>query len=121
MVAARKRENQNRINYKIYLFFYGKKTLQYLETHFVDIVPWNYVQLLFKCSPKIPIMSVRLSDKHAIAIIVHTISIVKKIAKYGQSVILMPFCVKKQTSTLAAYGFARYNLIRIIISKYSGD
>ena len=24
MVAARKRENQNRINYKIYLFFYGK-------------------------------------------------------------------------------------------------
>ena len=25
MVAARKRENQNRINYKIYLFFYGKR------------------------------------------------------------------------------------------------
>ena len=29
MVAARKRENQNRINDKIYLIFYGKKTLQY--------------------------------------------------------------------------------------------
>ena len=29
MVAARKRENQNRINDKIYLFFYGKETLQY--------------------------------------------------------------------------------------------
>ena len=29
MVAARKRENQNRINYKIYLFFYGKEILQY--------------------------------------------------------------------------------------------
>ena len=33
MVAARKRENQNRINYKIYLFFYGKKILQYMLTH----------------------------------------------------------------------------------------
>ena len=29
MVAARKRENQNRINDKIYLFVYGKKILQY--------------------------------------------------------------------------------------------
>ena len=29
MVAARKRENQNRINDKIYLFFYGKRILQY--------------------------------------------------------------------------------------------
>ena len=27
MVAARKRENQNRINYKIHLFFYGKENI----------------------------------------------------------------------------------------------
>ena len=29
MVAARKRENQNRINDKLHLFFYGKEILQY--------------------------------------------------------------------------------------------
>ena len=31
MVAARKRENQNRINYKIHLFFNSKKILQYIH------------------------------------------------------------------------------------------
>ena len=51
-------------------------------------------------------MSVRRSDKQALAVIVHTISIVKKIAKVGQSRILVPFGVKKQKSTLTAYGIA---------------
>ena len=78
----------------------------YLETHFVHIIPWNDVPLLFKCSPKIFIMSVRSSDKQTLAVIVHTIKIVKKIAKDGQSSILMSFGVKKQKSTLAAYGIA---------------
>ena len=32
MVAARKRENQNRINYEIYLFFYGKEILHWWQT-----------------------------------------------------------------------------------------
>ena len=49
-------------------------------------------------------MSVRRSDKQTIAVIVHIICIVKKIAKDGQSVILMPFGLKKQKSTLAAPG-----------------
>ena len=53
---------------------------------------------------KIRIMSVRRSDKHTLDVIVHTISIVKKIAKDCQSGILMPFGVKKQKSTLTAYG-----------------
>ena len=35
MVAARKRENQNRINHKIHLFFYGKKILQYVRNSLV--------------------------------------------------------------------------------------
>ena len=48
-------------------------------------------------------MSVRLSDKQTLAVIVHTISIVKEIA---QSYILMPFGIKKQKSTLATYGIA---------------
>ena len=69
-------------------------------------ISWNYVLLRFKCSPKILIMSVRRSDKQTLAVIVHTISIVKKIARAGQSGILMPFGVKKQTSTLAACGIA---------------
>ena len=50
MVAARKRENQNRINYKTYLFFYGKKILQYNSDtdHWgfkVDVAdgPWKLV------------------------------------------------------------------------------
>ena len=51
-------------------------------------------------------MSVRRSDKQTLAVIVHTITIVKKIAKDGQSYILMPFGVKKQKSTLTAYGIA---------------
>ena len=49
-------------------------------------------------------MSVRRSDKHTLAVIVHTISIVKKIAKDGQCGILMPFGVKNQK--LTAYGIA---------------
>ena len=51
-------------------------------------------------------MSVRRSDKQTLAVIVHTISIVKKIAKDGQSGILMPSGVKKQKSTLTAYCIA---------------
>ena len=51
-------------------------------------------------------MSVRRSDKQTHSVIVHTISIVKKKAKDGQSRILMSIGVKKQTSTLAAYGIA---------------
>ena len=78
----------------------------HLETNFVHTVPWIDVPLLFNYSPKILIMSVRRSDKQTLAVIVHTISIVKKIAKDGQSGILMPFGVKKQKSTLAAYGIA---------------
>ena len=31
MVAARKRENQNRINFKIYLFFSGKEILHWWQ------------------------------------------------------------------------------------------
>ena len=49
-------------------------------------------------------MSVRRAGKQTLAVIVHTISTVKKTAKDGQSGILMPFGVKKQKSTLAAYG-----------------
>ena len=51
-------------------------------------------------------MSMRRSDKQAFAVIVHTKSIVKKIANDGQSGILMPFDAKKRKSTLAAYGIA---------------
>ena len=51
-------------------------------------------------------MSVRRSDKQPLAIIVNTISIVKKIAKDSQSGLLMSFGVKKQKSTLTAYGIA---------------
>ena len=52
-------------------------------------------------------MSVRRSDKQTHAVIDHTIRIVKKIAKDGQSGILMPFGVrKKEKSNLAAYGIA---------------
>ena len=51
-------------------------------------------------------MSVRRSDKQTLAVIVHTISIIKKIAKDGQSYILMPFGAKMQKSTLATYGIA---------------
>ena len=58
------------------------------------------------CSPKILIMSVRRSDIQRLAVTVHTVSIVKKIAKDGQSCILLPFAVKKQKSTTAAYGIA---------------
>ena len=77
----------------------------HLETHFVHTVPWNDVPLLFKCSPKSIIMSVRRPDKYTLAVIVHTISSVK-IAKDGQSGTLMPFGVKKQTSTVTACGIA---------------
>ena len=49
-------------------------------------------------------MSLRRSEKPTLTVTVHTISIVKQIAKDGQSGILMPFGVKKQKSTLAAYG-----------------
>ena len=78
----------------------------HLKTHFVHTIPWNDVPLLFKCSPKILIMSVRHSDKRTLSAIVHTISIVKKIAKDDQSGLLMTFGVKKQKSNLAAYSFA---------------
>ena len=44
--------------------------------------------------------------KQALNVIVNCISIVKKIAKDGRSGILMPFGVKKQNATLAAYGIA---------------
>ena len=53
-------------------------------------------------------MSVKRSDKQTLAVIVHTTSIVKKVAKDGQSGILMSFSVKKQKSTLAAYGTVSY-------------
>ena len=39
------------------------------------------------------------TDQQALAVIVHTISIVKKIAEDGQDCILMPFGAKKQKST----------------------
>ena len=71
---------------------------------FVHAIPCNDVPLLFKCSPKTLIMSVRRSDKQTLAVIVHTLNIVKQIAKDSQSGILMPFGVKKQNSTLTAYG-----------------
>ena len=71
----------------------------HLKTHFVHKIPRNDVPLLFKYSPKIRIMSVRRSDKLTLAVIVHTISTVKKIAKVDQSGILMPFGVKKHKST----------------------
>ena len=48
-------------------------------------------------------MSVRCPDKQTLAVIVHTLSIVKQIAKDGQSGILMAFGVRKQNST---YGIA---------------
>ena len=51
-------------------------------------------------------MSVRHSDKQTHSVIVLTIRIVKEVAKDGQSYILVPFGVKKQKSTLAAYGIA---------------
>ena len=51
-------------------------------------------------------MSVRRSDKQTLAVIVHTISIAKKIAKYSQFGRLIPFGVKKQNLTIAAYGIA---------------
>ena len=51
-------------------------------------------------------MSVRCSDKQTLTVTVHTIRIVKKIAKDGQSGILMPFGVKQQQSTVAACGIA---------------
>ena len=66
------------------------------ETHFVNTIPWNDVLLLFKCSPKILVMSVRRSDKPTLAVIFHTLSTAKKTAKDGQPGILMPFGVKKQ-------------------------
>ena len=65
----------------------------HLETHFVHTIPWNDVPLLFKCSPKILIISVRRSDKQTLAVIV---SMVKKIAKDGKSDMLIPVGVKKQ-------------------------
>ena len=46
--------------------------------------------------PKIIMMSVRRSDKYTFAVIVYTISIVKKIAKDGQYGILKPFGVKNR-------------------------
>ena len=76
------------------------------ETHFVHTIPWHDVPLLFTCSPKILIMSVRRFDKRTLAVIVHTVSTVKKIAKDGQSCILMSFGVKKPKSTLVTYGIA---------------
>ena len=79
----------------------------HLETHFAHTIARNDVPLLFKCSPKILIMIVRRSDKQTLAVIVHTISIVK-IAKSSQSGILMRFGVKKQDLTLAAYGIANF-------------
>ena len=48
----------------------------------------------------------RRSDKQTLAVIIHTVSIVKKIAEDDQSGILMLFSVKKHKSTLAAYGIA---------------
>ena len=51
-------------------------------------------------------MSVRHSDKYTLAVIVHTISTVKKIAKDGQSDMSMPFGVKQENKTLAIYGIA---------------
>ena len=55
----------------------------------------GFLMTWLKCSPKFVIISVRRSDKQTLAIIVHTISIVKKIAEDDQSGILMPFGVKK--------------------------
>ena len=66
----------------------------HLETYFVHTIPWNDVPLLFKCSPKILIMSVRRSDKQTLAVIVYTVSIWKKIDKEGHSGMLIPFGVK---------------------------
>ena len=74
----------------------------HLKTHFVHQIP-NDVPLLIKCSAKIRKMSVRLSDKQILA----ARSIVKKITKDNQSDMLMPFGVKKQKSTLAAYCIAK--------------
>ena len=40
MVAARKRENQNRINYKIYLFRYSKENITIARKAFMsDVCP----------------------------------------------------------------------------------
>ena len=52
----------------------------HLKTHFVHTIPWNNVSLLFKCSLKLLIMSVRRSDKQTLAVFVHTISTVKLFA-----------------------------------------
>ena len=81
------------------------RALTFKDT-FCLTVPWNDVPLLFKSSPKILLMSVRRTDKQTVVAIVHTISIVKKIAKDDQSGILMTFGVRKQKSILAAYGIA---------------
>ena len=51
-------------------------------------------------------MYVRRSVQQTLAVIVHTISIIKQIAKDGQFGILMLFDIKKHKSTLAAYGIA---------------
>ena len=48
----------------------------------------------------------RRSDEQTLAVIVHTISTIKKIAKDDQSSALMSFEVKEQKSTLAAYDIA---------------
>ena len=68
----------------------------HVKTYFVHTIHWNDVPLLFKSSPKILISYVRRYDKQTLAVIVHTLSIIMKIAKDGQSGMLMPFCVKKQ-------------------------
>ena len=67
----------------------------HLETHFIYRVPWNDVPLLFKCSTINHYNDCEALRQTSLAVIVHTISIVKYIAKDGQSTILMPFGVKK--------------------------
>ena len=57
----------------------------HLETHFVHTLPSTDILLFFKKSAKIRIISLSRSDKQTFAVIVHTISIIKKIAKDGQS------------------------------------
>ena len=59
----------------------------------------------------------RRSDKQTLAFIVHTMRIIKKLAKDGLSGILMPFDVKKQKSTLAAYGIANILPLWKLMSK----
>ena len=76
----------------------------HLKTHFAQTIPWNDAPLLFKYSPKVPILNVcealRQTDTRCYC------SYHKFCKADGRSGILMPFGIKKQTSTLAAYDIA---------------